>query len=131
MTKEQLLSIARTINVKARKSWTKTKIETAINSKRSELLKAIETVIDHHERFSRSYFWRSPGNASARRSMEDKNNFDVSLVVNNKLYRYESIVRCSCNNVYYTGSFYIEETKKNLRTFRELERQVFTMEFFG
>lgn len=129
MTKKQLIEISAKLGKFVPKSWAKTKIESAITEKQKDLLKKIENVISHHERFSKSYFWNSPSSADNRRKMEKNESFSEIIEFNGKKYEHTSHVSVSCKNVYYSGSFFVDGTQKNLRSWRSLERQVRTLEF--
>ena len=116
MTKQQLIEQAATIGIEFKKSWTKAKMLSILTSSYNEATR----IIDHHEHHSNSYFWTPPGNASGRRAEEKRKSFNISI----GNYSYESDVRCSCKNYYYTGTFKENGKTKNLRCFRKLEKEL-------
>ena len=116
MTKKQLIEQAATIGIEFKKSWTKQKMLSILTSLRYE----VTMTIDHHKKHANSYFWTPPMNASGRRAEEKRKSFEISI----GNYSYESDVRCSCKNYYYTGTFKENGKTKNLRCFRKLEKEL-------
>jgi hypothetical protein len=84
------------------------------------VLAKIRGTILHHEKFSKSYFWRPPLSAAERRRMEDKNSFQVEFQLDGDSYIYDSSVRCSCRRVRYTGSFRKNSVPGTVRLFKSL-----------
>lgn len=80
----------------------------------------VEKAIAQHDRFKNSYFWTPPGSAGQRRAMEKRETWSVKFKNNGMVYEYESVVNCSCRNVYYSGSFAVNGEKKTVRAFRSL-----------
>jgi hypothetical protein len=127
MKKAELLKKAQTLCVPAYKSWTNERILQAIEQRKESLVNSIDMVIDHHEKWSKSYFWTPPGSASGRRSDEKKNTFEVNIHFDKVLYSYSSDVDHSCKNVYYTGTFELNDEKKNVRLFKKLKEKIVTL----
>lgn len=124
MTKLELLDRARKIDLKAYTSWKKEKIETAIEKQKTDLLQRVGRAISNHESFEGSYFWSPPGGAGQRRRMEADNSWKTEIEFNGNEYTYQSDVSASCKNVYYSGSFRINGTVKNVRLFRKLQKEI-------
>lgn len=82
----------------------------------------IRRALDQHEKFKSAYFWRPPQTAGGRRNMEKRESFEVSFRNAGTVYRYASEVRCSCRNVYYTGTFEVDGQTKTVRVFKNLIR---------
>ena len=112
MKKSQLLEIANSVGLCARKSWTKNKIREAI----SKAVTDLTYIINHHERLKNSYLWTPPASASSRRAEERRNSF----VRNVGYLRFTSSVDCSCKNYYYQGMFEYQEQSKNLRIAKKM-----------
>ena len=123
-TKADLLKKAKSLNLQAFKSWTCSRIKDEIKKRKESLINQIDSVISHHEKWSRSYFWTPPGSASSRRSSEKQNSFEVPIHFDGDLYYYESSVTHSCRNVYYTGTFEHNDKKKNVRLFKALKHKI-------
>ena len=83
----------------------------------------VERALEQHGDFAGAYFWRSPGPASARRSMEKQNNWAVGFRHEGVRYSYSSSVRCSVKNVYYDGYFEVDGERTNVRSFKRLVGQ--------
>jgi hypothetical protein len=81
----------------------------------------VEMALGHHETYSHAYFFTPASNASSRRRSEIRNSFLIAIRFEGHLYEYESVVSESCKNVYYTGRFFVDGKKKNVRAFRKLE----------
>jgi len=120
MTKQQLMEVADKLHVNIFKSWTKEKIHQAIYNDLSDKIQLVLKVIEHHTKFSKSYFWTSPSIASSRRSMENFNTWNATIRIGQDNYHYSSDVSCSCRIVYYTGNFCHNGTKKDVRLFKVL-----------
>lgn len=66
-------------------------------------IRKIEEFITTSETLKNAYFWSSPGNASGRRSMEDRYTIpEFTFNFNKDIYTCELTVSCSCKNVYVT-----------------------------
>ena len=87
-------------------------------------LQTIETIIARHERFSSSYFWAPPGNASGRRQMEAQNSASLVVDLAGDHYEISQSVSCSCRNVYYRLSVSRNGQKKDVRALRALARDL-------
>ena len=83
----------------------------------------IMKALNNHEKFKNSYFWGSPQYANKRREMERDNNFTVEFNYKGNEYKYESSLRVSCQNVYYTGYFYLNDERKDVRLFKKLLKE--------
>jgi hypothetical protein len=120
MTKAELIEIAARSKITVRKTWPKDKVLQTVQSKLAELIHCVRKDIEHHEKWSKSYFWSSRGNANSRRRDEAKNSYTREIQLNGATYRFESSVSISCKNVYYTGSFELDGNRKNLLLWRKL-----------
>jgi len=80
----------------------------------------VRKALDQHDRHKGAYFWTPFGNAAGRRETERKNTWSVSFKHAGHTYAYESDVRCSCKNYYYTGIFRVDGEKRTVRAFRNL-----------
>ena len=80
----------------------------------------VERALDNHEKLKGSYFWKNLGNASSRRNDEKKYNFGVKVGYKGDEYTYDSNVRVSTRNFYYTGTFRKNDKKGDVRIFKKL-----------
>ena len=80
----------------------------------------VERALDNHEKLKSSYFWTPGGNASSRRNDEKRYNFGVKVEHKGDVYTYNSNVRVSVKNFYYTGSFHKNDKKGDVRIFKKL-----------
>ena len=78
------------------------------------------SVLDRHERFSGSYFWTPPANASGRRRMELDNSETLRFRFGGEEYSVEQSVDCSCKNIYYRLLVTVDGKKKDVRAIRKL-----------
>ena len=104
--------------MRVQKTMRKSQLRFAIDEHLAGLIRRIERAIEHHEKFAKSYFWTPPGGAAARREMESRESFAVFFPIGGDRFAYSSEVTCSCKNVYYTGEFYFNGEKKNVRVFK-------------
>lgn len=74
-----------------------------------KLIKNLNFMISHHEKFKNSYFWTPPACASGRRSYEEYNS--ESYI--DSWFKIDLHVKCSCKNIYYSAEFYVNETQIN------------------
>ena len=80
----------------------------------------VERALENHEKLKGSYFWTPAGNASSRRNDEKKYNFGVKVEYKGDEYTYDSNVRVSVKNFYYTGTFRKNGKKGDVRIFKKL-----------
>ena len=72
----------------------------------TETIKKINEIITEAAAMKGCYFWQSPGSAGARRSYEKKHSHDEITWTDGKdTYTAEYSVRCSCSNIYATGTY--------------------------
>lgn len=95
---------------------TKTKRRALTKKQRDKVYRAIL----HHEHYKTSWWWTPPGNASSRRAMERVDSIKLKFKHCGVAYLFESDVRCSGRNVYYTGKFFMDGEKKTVRAFKSL-----------
>jgi hypothetical protein len=71
-----------------------------------EMKNRLSEIINRHEKLAHAYFWTPSGNASGRRSSENRNND----VYENEHYNIhaKNDYRESCKNVYYHGRFSVD-----------------------
>ena len=81
---------------------------------------AINRALDNHDHLRNSYFWSPASNASGRRYDEKRYTFKIELVDGEDTYVYYSNVQCSVRNFYYTGSFFKNGKKGDVRIFKKL-----------
>jgi len=127
MTKQQYREIAKKLGVKVPKSWTKFQTQVKAGAAIQLQINEVKHAIEHHEKFSTVYFWTPPSSASGRRSMEHKNQYYHELTLDGVKYSYSSNVSCSCKNVYYDGTFEINEKRKDVRAYKKLLNTLETM----
>ncbi len=80
----------------------------------------VNRALDNHDALRNTYFWSNNGNASTRSWKERQHTFAVKFRHQGHLYEYDSDLRLSRNNAYYTGCFSIDGTKKDVRLFKKL-----------
>jgi hypothetical protein len=85
-----------------------------------EKISQVQRALDNHEKLKGSYFWKNLGNASSRRNDEKRHNFRVKVTHNGDIYEYQSHVRVSVKNFYYTGTFRKNGKKGDVRLFQRL-----------
>lgn len=85
----------------------------------------LNAIIKLHEKMKGSYFYNSPMNASSRRSYEQHNSLETTITHNNQEVRVEQNTQCSCKNVYYKMSIYINGniTTKNISFVKKLLKE--------
>ena len=93
-------------------------------SKRKELLAKIDEAITFHEKFRNAYFFKPPSCAAKRRYYEIYNQREIEFNYNGATYRYSGFTECSCNNVYYYGSFYMDGDRKTIRVFKKIKQDL-------
>ena len=75
----------------------------------------IRDLIDTAEHYRSCYFWRSPSSASSRRYEERRGSRDlIEWQEGGHTYTAEFTVRCSCRNVYASGSYTRDGQKTTL-----------------
>lgn len=124
MLKSELIKKASRVHATFYKSWNKDKIQERIGSALECKLETVQGCIEHHEKHARAYFWVSPSNASARRSEERRKSFTKHAFYDGDDYTFVSTVSCSCKNYYYTGEFFVNGEKKDLRLFKSLLKRL-------
>lgn len=85
--------------------------------------KAIQNMIDGHERYSKSYFWKSGGNSSSRRGAEKKfksNYPEFELIKGDQKITVSPSYQESCKNVYYSLSISVNDQSKDIRTLKNI-----------
>jgi len=86
-----------------------------------ELKSTLAEIIDQHERFKNSYFWRPPSSAAARLAYEKKHTRDdVMFEHNGKQHLVTQTVDCSCKNVYYRFAVFVDGIKRDIRALKRL-----------
>ncbi len=82
-----------------------------------ELIKQLEEVVALHNKMRQAYYYASPRYAAKRRSYELQNSKVTSFVYNGNSYCISQETVCSCANVYYKVSYYIndEYVKSDIR----------------
>ena len=81
---------------------------------------AVQRALDNHSELRYSYFWTNLGNAGQRRSREKQLNFSVTIERGEDVYTYNSCVRISTRNFYYTGVFAKNGKRGDVRIFKQL-----------
>lgn len=104
----------------------KTYAQKITNQKRHELLAIVDECIDNHEKFKNSYFWDGSriGRASSRRKFGEEHSFSHSFMYDGIEFEYVSDVSVSCKNVYYSGCFYQGNTRKDVRVFKKIQKEL-------
>lgn len=81
----------------------------------SILTSKIKLIIDEAHTMKHSYFFNSPGNASARRDYERKHSHEkIEWKDGKDNYSAEFVVKCSCSNVYAMGYYFKNGKRTNL-----------------
>ncbi len=82
----------------------------------------IINVINLHEKMKGAYFYKSPGNASSRRYYEKQNSLITKFSYKKQKIEIKQETTCSCKNVYYKMTIYIEgeKTNKNIKFLKSL-----------
>lgn len=82
----------------------------------NETIRKIEAIVEEAVTMKNAYFWKSPNNASGRRSYEKQHSHSmVEWDENGHHYTAEYSVSCSCNNIYANGK-YTKDGKKTTLT---------------
>ena len=102
----------------------KTYAKKITQQRRLELKQLVEKAISQHEKFKNAYFWDPPSSAGMRRSYEKYHSWHLDFMYDGKEYYYKSHVECSCRNVYYTGCFYINDTRVTMREFKKVLKEL-------
>ena len=85
------------------------------------MLKNLQAIINLHDKMKGSYFYHSPSSASSRRSYEKYNSLTTEFEFDGQQIRVEQGTRCSCKNVYYSMSIYINGVcGKDIRFIKKL-----------
>ena len=73
----------------------------------------MKKIIDNHEIWSRSFYWKPPASASMRRNKE----FDINLSFNLRgdLYEINQSLTCSSRNYNYRLTVHLNKSKKDIR----------------
>jgi len=91
---------------------------------KAKALKIIEEAIALHEKMKNSFFWSSPRSASARRSYEKFNTFKENFSFKKGKIVYDVVIKCnttcSCNHIYYSGLFKINDNTCDIRGLKKL-----------
>lgn len=103
---------------------TKTYAQKIRQNTREKIAAKIKCCIDNHENFRNSYFWHAPASAGERRRYEKDNSWSESFTYDGVEYEYIASVSCTCSNVYYTGSFYMNGKKVTVREFKKILREI-------
>jgi hypothetical protein len=88
--------------------------------KGSSIAKILLGIIERHEKFQGSYFWKSPSHASARRQMEEKESNTIEFGYKGHEYIVSQSVTCSCSNVYYSLRIMVDGERKDIRAIKYL-----------
>jgi hypothetical protein len=87
-----------------------------------EKISQVQQALNNHEKLKGSYptINITPCGSASRRNDEKKYNFCVKVTHNGDIYEYQSHVRVSTKNFYYTGSFRKNGKKGDVRLFQRL-----------
>ena len=80
----------------------------------------IAEIISLHEKMKNSYYWTPPRNAAYRRWYEEKNSVKIKGLYMRCPVSLECSTSCSCKNIYYRGSFYIDGKKVTIASVKKL-----------
>ena len=94
------------------------KVKTYKRLKGTNAFRAIEVFLDNHPTYKNSYVWSPPSSASGRRKMEFE--FDYSFIFNGKQFDLEQSLTCSCANIYWSSTVYVDGDKKDIRALKKL-----------
>ena len=114
MKKSELQSKLNSLGISYKKRDTLAMLQEKHDIALSRICKAIE----HHEKYSKCYFWTADnGNAQSRVRREQQLNFIIKV---SDTISYESQVSISRKNFYYKGVFMINGKKVTLKEWRKL-----------
>ncbi len=81
----------------------------------------ISECINHHKKYRNCYFWdNTENNSRYRRYKEEQDSWHREFKYGGHIYIFDCNVRMSCKNVYYSGAFYIDNERKDVRCFKKL-----------
>ena len=86
--------------------------------KNQDKLSFLDEVLDEHLTMRGAYFFRSVGNASARRWYERQHSRQGSFNLKGHKYNIVQDTSCSCRNVYYTLRVHVDNVKKDVRALK-------------
>lgn len=84
---------------------------------------SLQSIINTHEKYSKSYFFSPSQNASGRRSNEKnflKNNPEVHFITSKGLLKVSFNYSESCQNVYYKIYITLDDVPKNISFIKKL-----------
>lgn len=86
----------------------------------------LQSIIDLHNKMKGAYFYSPPQQAYARRRYEEHNSMSTEFVLDGEEILVEQITSCSCKNVYYSMSIYIDGkiTDKNIRFIKNILKEL-------
>lgn len=86
---------------------------------KSELIAALAAILEEAEAMKNAYFFRPSQIANFRRDYEQKHSHEcVAWSEGGHTYSAEYNVRCTCSNVYASGSYYKDGRKTTLTAIR-------------
>lgn len=90
-----------------------------------EIIRALESIIATAEEFKNAYFFKSPGNASERRSYEKYHSIPFfAFEYNGVEYTCEYRISCSCRNVYAQGLYTRNGNKTTLTAIKNVLKKM-------
>ena len=88
-------------------------------NKNDETIRKLSEIIREAERMQKSYFWKPPTNAGARRSYEKQHTHpEIRWHENGAEWTARYDVICSCSNVYASGTYTRDGAKTTLTAVR-------------
>lgn len=82
---------------------------------KNELIKKLEAIIREADHMKKSYFWRSPSLAGERRGYEKRHSHEeITWTENGSDWSARYDVRCTCQNVYASGTYTRDGRKTTL-----------------
>jgi hypothetical protein len=89
----------------------------------NEQKKEVETIIQLHEKMSKSFFWKPPLTANKRRYFEDINSYQFNFSENGDSINLECRTKCSSKHIYYKGEFFINNEKVTIKEVKKLLKE--------
>lgn len=85
----------------------------------TEIIKAVEAIVEEAAAMKNAYFWTPAGNAGSRRWYEKQHSHDlVEWDESGHHYSAEYTVSCSCKNIYAYGTYTKDGNKTTLTTIK-------------
>lgn len=93
---------------------------------KKSLYAKMNEILALHNKMKAAYFFQSPRLAADRRRYEERNSLETSFTYKGHIYKVSQITSCSCSNVYYQMSIYIDGIgpQKDIRLIKGIIREL-------